>query len=226
MALFGGYGSDYRRVVLFQRLLKGSRDDAYAAAVGGAFDAVGAVEAALLDAAGLGGDSLIIDIGCGAGRLATALRDRPQLSYLGIDVVPELIDHARAAAGRPDWRFERVAKTEIPAADASADFCAAFSVFTHLPENVCLDYLAEMRRVLRPGGRAVFSFLDPAVDRHRRLVRGGALRAILTRTIFARNVGYAPARIEEWAGATGFKVNAIESPSRLGQSLAVFEKPA
>ena len=224
MALFGEYGSDYRRVVFFQRLFNRSRDDAYAAAVGGAYDEVGAAERDVLIAAGLRDDDFLVDVGCGAGRLATRLKDRPGLRYLGLDVVPDLINYAREQAGRADWRFECVSKSWIPAEAGSADMCAAFSLFTHLPESATNDYLAEMSRVLRPGGVAVFSFLDPDVDRHRKILRGGALRSILTRTIFAKNVGISKDRIEDMAMRAGFAVRKIESPSTFGQSMAVLEK--
>ncbi|MEK7265676.1 MAG: class I SAM-dependent methyltransferase [Pseudomonadota bacterium] len=224
MSLFGRYGSDYRRVVFFQRLIKPSREKAFEAAVGGAFDQIGELERDLLVAEGLRDDGLIVDIGCGAGRLAVRLRDRPQLSYVGIDVVPELLEFAKQAAQRPDWRFDLVSKTEIPCDAGAASMCAAFSVFTHLPENTCLAYLAEMRRVLKRDGVAVFSFLDADLPAHQKLLRDGVRCFLLTRTAFARNIGYSKGRISEWAARSGFAVKRIESPSRLGQSIAVFKR--
>lgn len=224
MSLFGRYGSDYRRVVFVQRLLRRSRAQAFEAAVGGAFDEIGELERDLLVAEGLQDDGLIVDIGCGAGRLAIRLRDRLGLAYVGIDVVPELLEFARQAAQRPDWRFDLVARTEIPCAAGAATMCAAFSVFTHLPENVCLDYLAEMRRVLKRDGVAVFSFLDADLPAHKKLLGRGVRRFLLTRTAFARNIGYSKGRISDWAARSGFAVRRIESPSRLGQSIAVFKR--
>ena len=222
MSLFGRYGSDYRRVVFFQRLHKPSRAQAFEAAVGGEFDRIGEIERDLLIAEGLRDDGLIVDIGCGAGRLAVRLRDRPDLAYVGLDVVPELLEFARKAAQRPDWRFELVSRTGIPCDTGAASMCAAFSVFTHLPENICLEYLAEMRRVLKQDGVAVFSFLDAELAEHQPLLRDGVRRFILTRTAFARNIGYSRQRISDWAARCGFTVKRIESPSRLGQSIAVF----
>ena len=48
----------------------------------------------------------------------------------------------------------------IPAPDACADMVCAFSVFTHLLHTETYLYLEDIRRVLRPGGRLVFSFLE------------------------------------------------------------------
>ena len=224
MSLFGGYGSDYRRAVFFQRLINQSREKAFEAAVGGAFETVGGVERDILLAEGLPADGLLVDIGCGAGRLAQALKDHAALSYVGVDVVPVLLDGAQRRAARPDWRFELVSETALPCVDETVSACAAFSVFTHLPEPTCLDYLREMRRVLMPGGIAIFSFLDPAVERHAKLLNGNLRQFILTRTAYARNVGFSTARVAEWARIAGYSARKIESPSRLGQSLAVFEK--
>jgi ubiquinone/menaquinone biosynthesis C-methylase UbiE len=224
--LFGSYGADYRRAVLWQRLLKKDRAKAYEAAVGGAFADAGRQQVELLRSYGLEDAAMVVDVGCGAGRLAAQLSLLPGLSYVGLDVVPELLDSARQVANRPDWRFEIVERTHIPASDAEADFCVFFSVFTHLPEPVCLDYLAEARRVLKPGGKAVFSFLDPNLARHARPLRRNLFRLIATRTVYARNVGCTPDRLREWARQLSFEVLAIESPHPgFGQSIAAFTKP-
>lgn len=101
--------------------------------------------------------------------------------------------------------------------------CAAFSLFTHLPETICLEYLSEMRRVLAPGGVAVFTFLDPSVAAFDRMLKGGWSRWLLRRTLYAQNVGYPVETVTDWANRTGFKIVRIESLSTLGQSLAVFK---
>lgn len=57
-------------------------------------------------------------------------------------------------------------RVDHPAEDSSADFAAAFSVFTHLLPSESYLYLEEMRRVLKPGGTFVFTFLELADDHH------------------------------------------------------------
>lgn len=222
MSLIGGYGSDYRRAVLFQRLLKRDRAKAFESAVGGAFDKFGELERDLLFNEGLAEDGFLVDVGCGAGRLATRLTEFPRLRYLGIDVASDLLQFAREQTGRADWRFEIVSRSEIPLGDGEATACCAFSLFTHLPEAVCLDYLKEMRRVLAHGGVAVFSFLDPNVSAFDRMLKGGWMKQLLRRTLYAPNVAYSVETISDWARQTGFNVKRIESLSPLGQSLAVF----
>jgi SAM-dependent methyltransferase len=223
--LFGQYGSDYRRAVLWQRLLKGDRMRAFEAAIGGAYEDIGERHVAILRDNGFTDAFSIVDVGCGAGRTAVKLRHLPGVAYLGTDVVPELLDHARAAADRADWRFLQVSRTAIPAPATSADVCLFMSVFTHLPDDACLAYLAECQRVLRPEGAVIFSFLDPAVPHHDRPLKGGLFRFLATRTLYARNVGQTPDQLRQWAENTGFSVASIESPHPFGQSLAVFRKP-
>ena len=95
-----------------------------------------------LDRIGAAPGHFLIDIGCGSGRLSTQLSRRygAEIDYLGIDIVPELLDYARSKA-IADYRFELTKGLAIPARDASADMIAAFSVFTHLKHAETLVYL-------------------------------------------------------------------------------------
>ncbi len=136
------------------------------AAIGGEFAAFGIVELEILRYFGLTSEMCVIDVGCGAGRLAQPLSHFLHGSYLGTDVVPDLVSHARKLANRSDWRFEVVDKIVIRAADSSADFVCFFSAFTHLLHEQTYLYLTEARRVLKPGGVIVFSFLEFAIDFH------------------------------------------------------------
>src|SRR5215218_4728483 len=111
-------------------------DDAAAQAVGGNYEYYGVLEHALLRGEGLRDGAAVVDVGCGSGRLATKLARYPGLRYLGLDVVPELLDYARRKAGRKDFRFEQVDEVRLLAKPATVDFCVFFSVFTHiLPEE-------------------------------------------------------------------------------------------
>ena len=141
-------------------------DRAMAAAIGRHFDPVGEILRAFLIQNGLLPQHYLIDVGCGAGRLAKHLANYLTGDYLGTDVVPDLVEHARRLAARPQWRFETVRDIAIPEQGARADFVCFFSVFTHLSLADSYRYLVEAARVARPGGRIVFSFLEFAVDRH------------------------------------------------------------
>ena len=137
-----------------------SKADAMKVAIGAQFDAYGLIEVDMLRFFGLRDHDAVIDVGCGSGRTAIPLSKTHQGTYLGTDVVPELVDFARASCSRPDWRFEVVDGLRIPAPDRSADMVCFFSVLTHLLHEQSYLYLEDARRVLKPDGRIVFSFLE------------------------------------------------------------------
>lgn len=136
------------------------RDDAMRAAVGTDFHANGVLERELLRMYGLARDHYLIDVGCGSGRLAVNVSAYLQGRYLGIDINRELLAYAAETCGRPDWRFELGAGLTIAEADGTADMVCFFSVFTHLLHEQSYAYLLEARRVLKPGGRVLFTFLE------------------------------------------------------------------
>ncbi len=142
------------------------RDLAMRQAIGGNFDAIGRLEYHLLRACGLEDGMRVIDVGCGSGRLAVQLTRLPALQYLGLDVVPDLVAYAEQLCRRPEWRFQVSNGVQIPEPDGSADFVVFFSVFTHLLHEETYRYLEESRRVLKPGGQVIFSFLEFRVPNH------------------------------------------------------------
>lgn len=101
----------------------------------------------------------ILDLGCGTGHFRTALRARyPEARYLGLDIASGMVDFARSRAPIDcDWL---VADAEsLPLASASVDL-----VFSSLAVQWCArpeHLFAELARVLRPGGRCVFTTLGP-----------------------------------------------------------------
>jgi ubiquinone/menaquinone biosynthesis C-methylase UbiE len=121
--------------------------------------------------------------------------------YLGIDVVPDLINYARRLVARPDWRFAVAEGLRIPEADEQADMVCFFSVLTHLLHEESFVYLREARRVLKPGGKIVASFLDFRIASHwdffERNVRDIGIGAQ------PMNVFLCPDMLREWGQAPG-----------------------
>ena len=149
-----------------------SEGKAMSLAVGGDFEAVGSLEYFLLIQNGLQKQHNVVDVGCGSGRLAIQLRDFLGGEYVGTDVVPDLYQHAQKICDRPDWKFLSAPGLTVPVADNYADFICFFSVFTHLLHEESYKYLEEAKRVIKPGGKIIFSFLEFAIPSHWAIFQG------------------------------------------------------
>lgn len=159
------FEDDYNKLVK-NKLSVDNKKDAMEQSIGGNFYHFGIFQRELIKQQGLKDNDVVLDIGCGSGRLANALKDMPELSYTGIDVVQDLLDYASDICQREDWSFIKATDLQIPLADNSVDIVTSFSVFTHLLHEETYAYLAEIRRVLKPGGKVVFSYLDFSIPEH------------------------------------------------------------
>lgn len=182
-------------------------------AVGGDFEADGALELETLKYFGLMEDFYLLDIGCGSGRLAKPLSQFLKGKYLGIDIVPELVNYARQIVEREDWRFEVASGLSIPEKDAKADMICFFSVFTHLLHEQSYLYLQEAKRVLKPGGKIVFSFLDFVNPEHWQVFEGNLLDLELN--AHPLNMFMSQDAIRVWADRLGLKVLVIEDANKI-----------
>ena len=96
----------------------------------------------------------ILDFGCGIGNGIPHLATRfPGSELTGVDVSGDSIAMAREA--NPHARFERIEGARLPLPDASADIAVAACVFHHIPPPERAQWIAELHRVLAPGGRLV-----------------------------------------------------------------------
>jgi SAM-dependent methyltransferase len=101
----------------------------------------------------------ILEIGCGAGSMAIELA-RAGRRVTGVDVSQVILDKARArSTGVAGVAFERVSGVALPYADQTFGAAYSIEVVEHLHENDAVAHFAEVRRVLRPGGR--YWFLTP-----------------------------------------------------------------
>jgi ubiquinone/menaquinone biosynthesis C-methylase UbiE len=110
-----------------------------------------------LDAVVLAPGERVLDICCGTGTLTLAARTRVGASGSvdGVDASPEMIARATAKAADGDVRFQIAQAQSLPFPDGSFDVVLCSLGFHHLPEEARDAALAEMRRVLAPGGRVL-----------------------------------------------------------------------
>src|SRR3990172_679175 len=98
----------------------------------------------------------VLDVGCGTGTLAIALRSKVgEGEVYGIDASPEMIEVAREKAAKAGSVIDlQVALIEeIPFPAAFFDLVTSSFMLHHLPDELKRKGFAEIRRVLKPGGR-------------------------------------------------------------------------
>jgi ubiquinone/menaquinone biosynthesis C-methylase UbiE len=183
----------------------------------------GAVQLSILTAAGLSDKGYLIDVGCGSGRLGLALRSLPNIRYMGVDIVPELITFAQETCNRPDWRFAVVEGLSIPESDDVADFVSFLSVVTHLTPQESFQYLRDAARTLKRGGKIVVSFLDRNVAEYRRLA-GGKMRQFAHRLLGdgVMNTLLDVPTMQDFGQRLGMETEFVPSP--MGHKICVLTK--
>lgn len=206
--------------------------DAMSTSIGGDFDYIGDVEVAALKRYGLAPDHRVIDVGCGSGRLAVPLSSFLRGPYSGFDVVDDLVTYARDTVRRPDWRFDTVDHIQIPEPDGCADMVCFFSVLTHLLHEQSYWYLEEARRVAKPGGTIVVSFLEFADREHWPIFARSVADAKRPDHADPLSVFIERDVLRTWADDLELEVidihdgdSAIDEGLYLGQSLCVMRRP-
>lgn len=97
----------------------------------------------------------VLEIGCGTGNVVARLkRAHPGVEVIGSDPDPRALARARRkVAGRSGLRFDRAYAQDLPYGDGEFDRVLSSAMFHHLDAAVKPRALAEVFRVLRPGGR-------------------------------------------------------------------------
>jgi ABC-2 type transport system ATP-binding protein len=155
----------------------------------------------------------LVEFGCGTGYYTRILAQRAD-AVVATDLSPGMLALAEEQVGAPNVRFqtEDCQRTSFPDASFDTAFVSLVIHFTE-PERT----LAEMRRILRPGGTLVLSNLDPralkGLDRLRCRMRvlfhGIAGYRTRPPTRFGKNV-LSEEMLSDLLRRTGFLVRAVE----------------
>lgn len=103
-------------------------------------------------------DAKVLEFGAGCGRVARWWIERSPAAFHGCDIHPKLVAWCQGhLAG--DFRQTKL-DPPTPYEDGAFDLVYALSVFTHMHEANASAWLAELARIVRPGGLALLTFLD------------------------------------------------------------------
>lgn len=119
---------------------------------GGYHDLLDELEVDFVERYGRGKD--VLEVGCGTGLLLRRI-ERFARSARGVDLSPGMLAHARERG----LDVLEGSATELPFPDASFDVACSFKVLAHVQQIEIA--LAEMARVIRPGGHALAELYNP-----------------------------------------------------------------
>lgn len=154
----------------------------------------------------------IVDIGCGGGILTEALA-RTGAEVSGIDLSEQSLavacQHAREQGLVIDYRYqsaEQLAREQ----SGSFDLVTCMEVLEHVPDPA--QVIAACARVLKPGGRAVFSTINRTPKAFLFAIVGGEyVLRLLPRGTHSYRKLIRPHELRDWAGASGLEFTGIAS---------------
>jgi len=135
----------------------------------------------------------VLDFGCSSGRVVRVLAAAyPDAGWYGCDPIPDAIDWA--AANLPGIDFvNSPQEPPLPYRDGYFDAVYAISVWSHFADGAARRWLAEMERLIRPGGHLVLSTHGmQAVSLYGQLeIRSPEQLEEIARALFERGFWYA-----------------------------------
>lgn len=108
----------------------------------------------------LAGTRSVLDVGCGGARMAGHLMGEGREDVWGIDPSPYMLN--AAAENWPELNLKQGVMEALPFPDQRFDGVSVIFVFHEMPPPYARQGLAEIARVLRPGGRLVVAEPSPS----------------------------------------------------------------
>lgn len=148
-----------------------------------------------IDVAQIAPGERVLDVGCGTGDLTLFAKERAGSTgqVCGIDAAPEMIDVARGKAARAKTAVDfRVGVIErLPFPNDSFDVVLSSLMMHHLPDDLKPKALAEVRRVIKPGGRLLIVDFKGQIEKQgvMALVKDAGFAQVEMRSLWFKTLG-------------------------------------
>lgn len=152
---------------------------------------------------------LALDVGCGEGRFCRMLRARG-IAAIGLDPTKALLDEARMRDPQGDYRAGRAESLPLP--DGTCDLVVSYLSLIDIPDAAAA--IAEMTRVLTPGGRLLIANLNPFFTAG---MPAGWVRQDGEKALFA--IDHYLEERAEWVGWRGIRIRNWHRPLSLYMAL-------
>lgn len=102
-------------------------------------------------------NAVVLDIACGSGYGSKILRDAGAEMVYGVDISEETVNYCKEKYIDSQMNFAVGSVEKIPIEDASVDLVVSFETIEHVDANAQINFLKEVKRVLKPGGKFIVS---------------------------------------------------------------------
>jgi len=110
--------------------------------------------------------SLVLDLGCGNGRILELLK-QTEIEYLGIDFCEPLLEEARKLY--PETKFELLDFTKDLNKLSKSDYIVSIAALHHIPTKALrLKVFRELKSLLRPPGKLLFTVWNLRQPKYRK----------------------------------------------------------
>ena len=184
----------------------------------------------LAQLAGIERGQRVLDVACGSGATALLLAGELKCDVVGVDLgwraIERAADAARAAGPATRVRFVRGDAEELPFSDASFDVALSECSLCTFPDK--RRAIAEMARVVRPGGTIAIADVTADLDALPAQLRGAAARVACGAdarrakdyTSLLRDAGWEPVAIETHDDDLRAMADRVEARLRIARMLA------
>jgi ubiquinone/menaquinone biosynthesis C-methylase UbiE len=160
----------------------------------------------------------VVDVGSGTGTFALALKERrPDARVIGVDGDEEILTLAQAKPGAAGIEWREGLAQELPVEAESADVVTTSLVLHHLLPDDKRKALAEMKRILKPGGHLHVADWGRPSDP----LMSGLFYIVQIGDGFDRTADHRAGRLPEFIEGAGF--DAVERYGRFRTGFGVVE---